>query len=331
MSPAKHRPEQVGFVIVSWNTRELLARCLESLRASAEAGRAEVVVVDNASEDGSAELVRERFGWATLLARERNLGFGPAVNLGAASTSGGFVAAANADLELGPEALEALLAAARAAPEAGAFAPRLVMPDGKVQHSVHSFPSLRLAVVFNLGLASWIPGLGDRLCLEGRWDPDRDREVDWAHGALLLVRREAWDAVGGFDPAQWMYAEDIDLCWRLRRAGWRTRYVPKAIVRHEVSAATARAFGGERTARHMAAAHDWMVRRRGAPVATAYAALNAIGSALRLSVLAPLASARPARFGARRRQESIYLRLHARAALAGASGKALAPHPGDGQ
>ena len=190
----------VTIAVVSWNTRELLARCLESMQADADAGLAEVWVVDNASDDGSQDLVRERFAWAELVASEQNLGFGPAVNLVAERTESAWIAASNADIELSPGALAALLAAADADPSAGSLAPRLVMPDGETQHSVHSFPSLSLALQVNLGLAALVPGLGDRLCLEGRWDPERGRRVDWAHGAFLLVRRPAFEAAGRFDP-----------------------------------------------------------------------------------------------------------------------------------
>jgi GT2 family glycosyltransferase len=303
---------QVTIAVVSWNTRALLERCLESMRPDVDAGLADVWVVDNASEDGSADLVRERFGWARLIASERNLGYGSAVNAVAGRSSAAWLAPANADVELLPGALGALLEAGRDHPETGALAPTLILPDGSVQHSVHSFPSLGLALAFNSGLAALVPGLGDRLCLERRWDPARPREVDWAHGAFLLLRREAFDVAGGFDPAQWMYAEDLDLGWRLARARWATRFVPAARVRHRVAAATGQRFDDdERAARHMAAAQDWMSRRRGPLAARAYAAINALGSGVRLVGLAPLARLWPARFGPRRDLEARYLRLHA--------------------
>src|SRR5262245_50021833 len=142
-----------------------------------QAGRAEVWVVDNASHDGSPEMVRERFGWVELIASERNLGFGTAVNEVASRTSTPWLAPANADIQLEPGALEALLVAGAAHPEAGALAPTLIVPDGSTQHSVHPFPSLGLALAFNTGLAAAVPGLGDRLCLERRWDPTREREI----------------------------------------------------------------------------------------------------------------------------------------------------------
>jgi GT2 family glycosyltransferase len=303
----------VTVAVVSWNTRELLARCLDSLRPDVESGLAEVWVVDNASSDGSPAMVAERFPWAELVAGEVNLGFGPAVNLAAARTDSEWIAAANADIDLRPGALAALVAAGSADPRAGAVAPRLVLPDASTQHSVHAFPSLHLALAFNLGLTACVPGLGDRLCIEGRWDAERPRYVDWAHGAFVLARRSAYDEVGGFDPAQWMYAEDLDLAWRLRAAGWRFRYEPVARVGHELSAATRKAFAEERTARHMEAAREWMVRRRGVGVTRAYAAVNALGSLVRLAWLKPLARLAPGRFAPRVELEAGYLRLHAAA------------------
>jgi GT2 family glycosyltransferase len=301
---------RVAIAVVSWNTRELLALCLESMRADAESGLAEVWVVDNASGDGSADMVAERFAWANLIRSDVNLGFGPAVNLVAERTGAEWIAASNADVELGDGALARMVAAGDAHPDAGAVAPRLILPEGETQHSVHSFPSLKLGLATNLGLAALVPGLADRLCIEGRWDPERERAVDWAHGAFLLIRRSAFDAAGGFDPAQWMYAEDIDLSWRLRQAGFETRYEPGARVRHELSAAARKAFAEERLDRHMAEAWTWMARRQGTWAARAYAALNAAGCALRLALLAPLARFRPASYANRAALERRYLRLH---------------------
>jgi N-acetylglucosaminyl-diphospho-decaprenol L-rhamnosyltransferase len=305
---------QVTIAVVSWNTRELLGRCLESMRAPVEAGLARVVVVDNVSADGSAALVRERFTWAELIEAERNLGYGAAVNAAVEGATTPWLAPANADVELRPGALEALLAAGRDHPEAGLLAPTLLLPGGSVQHSVHAFPSLELALAFNLGLGAAMPRLGDRLCLDGRWDPARAREIDWAHGAFVCVRRVAFEAIGGFDAGQWMYAEDLDLAWRLAEAGWARRFVPAARVGHEVAAATGQRFGDdERAAAHMAAAQDWLRRRRGRVGAAAYAAINALGSALRLLALVPLARVSRRRFAARRELERRYLRLHAAA------------------
>jgi GT2 family glycosyltransferase len=279
----------VAVVVVSWNTRDLLAACLRSLPT----GLLEVVVVDNASSDGSAELVRNDFPAARLLALDENIGYGPAVNRGAAETIAPFVAAANSDLVFAQGAIDELLAAAARHPGAGAFAPRLVLADGSTQHSVHPFPTLPKLAAFNLGLTSL--GLGDRLTIEGHTDLDGERTVDWAHGAFLMVRREAWDAVGGFDEAQWMYAEDLDLGWRLARAGRPTVYVPGAHVRHEVAAATTQKFGDDRAFRAQARAYAWMLRRRGLGRTRAAAVLNIAGAGARAAL-----SRGPARAAARR-------------------------------
>ena len=303
---------QVAVAVVSWNTRELLARCLESLRADHESGRAAVWVVDNASVDDSAALVRERFPWVELIGSDRNLGFGAAVNLVAARTDTAWIAPANADVVLEDGALSALVSRGSSEAGAGAIAPRLVTPSGQTQQSVHSFPSVGFALAFNSWLPSVMPGLGDRLCIDGRWDPERPRRVDWAHGAFLLVRRRAFADVGGFDTRFWMYAEDLDLCWRLRRAGWTTFYEPVARVRHEVAASTQKAFGEERDLRHIAAAGAWMAQAQGKWAAGAYALINWLGGEMRSVALTPLAHLWPRRYAAAREHHHRYAELHRR-------------------
>ncbi len=286
---------QVAVAVVSWNTRELLAECLRSLAPDVRAGRAEVWVVDNGSRDGSRELVREQFGWVTLVEPGENIGFGRAVNLVAERSSTAWIAAANADIALLPGALEALLAVGGSDPRAAIVAPRLVLPDGSTQHSVFSFPTVALSIVFGSGAWRLNADLGDRLCIEGAWDPDRERSVPWAIGAFVLIRRGAFDAVGGFDARQWMYAEDLDLAWRVAGRGWTTHYVPRAHVRHAASAATRLAFGDAQRRRHMAASYAWMARRRGRGVTASFAVASLLTSAGRALALAPVAVLRPGR------------------------------------
>jgi N-acetylglucosaminyl-diphospho-decaprenol L-rhamnosyltransferase len=300
----------VAVAVVSWNTRDLLAACLRSLAPEVEAGRAEVWVVDNGSTDGSPELVRSAFGWATLVEPGENLGFGPAVNLVAERTESDWIAPANADVELTPGALSALLATGDADDRTGSVAPRLVLPDGSTQHSAYAFPGPGSMLVTHLGLHRVVPGLADRLCVQGRWDPDRPRAVDWSVGAFLLVRRRAFDEVGGFDPGQWMFAEDLDLGWRLARAGWRTRHEPRAVVHHHESAATGPAFGGARTARTMAATYEWMARRRGRTRARLAAAIGWSSAAARRAVFGPLARVSSRRFGRANDRARFWAEIH---------------------
>jgi N-acetylglucosaminyl-diphospho-decaprenol L-rhamnosyltransferase len=303
-------PAPVAVAVVSWNTRDLLRSCLASLQCDVEAARATVWVVDNASRDGSAELVRAEFPWVQLIASSDNLGFGPAVNLAAARSATPWLVLANADVELVPGALERLLQAGAAHPRAGIVAPRLIDPAGVTQHSVHPFPTLGLTLAFNLGLTRpW----GDRLALEGSWDPERPRTVDWALGAFLLVRRTAWDAVGGFSPGQWMYAEDLDLGWRIARAGWETWFEPSAAVRHVGGAATVQAWGDARRERWLQSTYGWMLRRRGPAITRAYALISTAGAAARVAGLTPRAVVDPT-YRARHAEMRAWYRLH-RAAL----------------
>jgi N-acetylglucosaminyl-diphospho-decaprenol L-rhamnosyltransferase len=270
----------VVVAVVSWNTRELLARCLRSLEGSG----AEVWVVDNASSDGSAEMVRERFPWVRLVASERNLGYGAAVNLVAAQTDSRWLAAANADVALRPGALDRLVATGEADPGAGLVAPRLVLPGGETQHSAWAFPTVPATLLQNVGTLIVPRALSQRLALRGDWGPDRARRVPWAVGAFLLIRREAWDATGGFDAGQWMSAEDLELGWRMREAGWATRHEPRAVVDHEESAATGTVWGDALPLHWQRCAYAWMLRRRGRPRTAVVGLLNLAGSALRLSL-----------------------------------------------
>ena len=271
---------QVSVGVVSWNTRAELERCLRSLEVDVRSGLARVCVVDNGSTDGSPALVREQFPWADLEEPGANLGYGPAVNLAAGRTDTPWIAASNADVELEPGALERLLATGHES-NAGAVAPRLILPDGSTQHSVYGFANFPSLLALNLGLHKVIPGLGNRLLFEGHWDPARSRTVPWALGAFLLVRREAFDAAGGFDPAQWMYAEDVDLGWRLREAGWQTLYEPRARVHHASGAAARQAFGEQPYERWMAETYDWIERRRSRARRIVTAAINLAGSVVR--------------------------------------------------
>lgn len=309
-------------VVVSWNTRDLLARCLESLAAEARSGRAQVWVVDNASADGSAELVAERFGWARLVASEENLGFGRAVNLVAERTSSEWLVIANADIALRPGALDALLEAGARDLEAGAVAPRLVLPGGSTQHSVFAFPTIPYSILLATGAFRLSATVADRLAFVGHWNKERSRRVPWAVGALLLVRRRAWDDAGGFDERQWMYAEDLDLGWRLKQAGWATRYEPRALVDHEHGAATTQHFGFEVAPHWQRSTYGFIARRRGVANARVVAALNLIGAVWRWARLV-LRSHRDPELAGLRAAYVRWILVHLQALRSGAALKSI--------
>ena len=313
----------VCVAVVSWNTRELLDRCLDSLRPEHDAGRAEIWVVDNGSSDGSAEMVREKHPWARLHETDENLGFGPAVNLVAERTDSEWIAPCNSDVALVEGALERMLDAGKSYRSTAVIAPRLRLPDGSSQHSAYRFPTLPFTLLFNLGAHNLHRSLGDRWCLEGYWDPDRPRQVDWAIGAFLLVRRSAFEEVGGFSGEQWMYAEDLDLGWRLDRAGWDTRYEPGAVVLHESGASAEQAWGSDRAMQWQRSTYAWMLRSRGPLLTRAVGLVNWVGAGVRWLAFALLAPLNPKRWARRRDAMRGWMRAHA---IAFESSAALRSH-----
>lgn len=288
-------PAFVTVAIVSWNTVDLLDRCVGSLRQDHEDGLVDIWVVDNGSSDGSVEMLESRHPWVQVLVPGANLGFGAAVNLVASRSQTPWVAPANADVRVTAGAISRLLAAGDEWPDAGVLAPRLLLPDGSVQPSIQPFPGPACSLLALTRLDRVVPAAGRRLHLEGHWSPGRAAEAPWATGAFLLVRRQAFDEAGGFDPSQWMYAEDLDLCWRIRRAGWSVRYEPNAVVHHDHGMAAGQAFEDIET-RWRDATFVWLMRRRGLAAARATAALEMFDAGLRLSVAAVAARWLPVRW-----------------------------------
>lgn len=220
---------EVSVVIPSWNGRDLLASCLASL-ADDGGVRLETIVVDNASSDGSADLVAERFPAARLLRNARNEGFARAVNRGAAAARAPFLLVLNSDARLQADALRRLLSRAASQARAAIVGPQLRNEDGTFQGSHARFPTLWQELLVLSGTGRLLRGAA--YPSRGPEDGRGARPVDWVGGACLLVRRDAFAAVGGFDEGYFMYAEETDLCYRLRRAGWQIWYEPAAVVVH---------------------------------------------------------------------------------------------------
>jgi GT2 family glycosyltransferase len=212
----------VSISIVNTGSRELLLSCLESLAGT----EAEIVVLDNASEDGSAEAVRERFPEVRVIAQAFRAGFGANHNTVIRSTTGRYVYVLNEDTTADDWRLDHLVAYLDAHPRVAALGPKLVYPDGRQQDSAWRFPT---PLVSTLGLLS----LGRVGVKQSRGD--QPRRVDWVMGAALLVRRAALDGVGLFDEDFFLYSEEVDLQFRLRRVGWEVHYVPEATVVHHES------------------------------------------------------------------------------------------------
>lgn len=223
-------------VVVNHNTVDLLARCLESVIAD---GATSIVVVDHASTDGSVAMVRERFPEVTLLAHDDNPGYGAGVNRGIAATTAAWSLVLNSDTEIAGGCLEAFAVHAREHDDAHVLGPRITGPRGALQRSCYPEPSVAQLLIQDLGLLRFVAGVPPLAQRHPHTAPhDVERDVDWLLGAALCIRRDAWDAVGGFDEDYGMYFEEVDFCRRIRDTGGRVRLVPSAHVVHVGGAST---------------------------------------------------------------------------------------------
>jgi GT2 family glycosyltransferase len=228
-------PIDISIVLVSWNTRELLLACLDSLPDAVGTLCADVWVVDNGSTVGSAAAVR---AWRPIEAdlpihmieNERNVGFAAANNQAISASAGRYVLLLNSDTIARPGSIERLVRFADERPKAGLVGAMLLNPDGSYQGSFADFPSLHSELLS-------ASGLGERLF--GRWYPNYGpshaqaaRQVDYIQGACMLARRAAVEQIGLLDEAYFMYNEETDWCLRMRRAGWESWYAPNARIVH---------------------------------------------------------------------------------------------------
>jgi GT2 family glycosyltransferase len=235
----------LSILVVSWNTRDMLARCLASvdadLPASAKAGAAlevETVVVDNGSSDGSLEMVAHRFPHVRVLANGQNLGFARANNQAIEMSRGRYLLLLNSDTVVHPGALHTLVQYMEDRPAAGGCGARLLNADGSLQVSCHP--------LLTPGREFWRLLFLDRVWRRARydqqnWDPARPRRVEVIKGACFLLRRLALEQVGLLDEQYFMYTEEMDLCYRLLRAGWQLWWVPQAVVTHYGGASSSQA------------------------------------------------------------------------------------------
>ena len=221
---------ELSIVIVSWNVRELLRACLAALP-----GDTEVIVVDNASTDGSAAMVAAEFPSVKLAANHENRGFTGGNNQGLALARGTYLLLLNPDTVVQGDALATLVSYLESHPAAGVVGPQLRYGDGSLQSSRRRFPTLVMALFESTPLAwHWPP---ERNSWARRYHladqpADVEQEVDWLVGAALLTRRAVLDQVGGFDEGYFMYSEELDWQRRAKGAGWKIVYLPQAVITH---------------------------------------------------------------------------------------------------
>ena len=226
----------ISVVIVTYNSRRHVDACLASLREHTRGVSYEVIVVDNASADGTSEHVAEAYAWARVIVRRSNAGLSCALNEGVAASSGRFVMALNPDTRIDADVLAPLTAYLSEHPDAGVVAPKLLDDDGGLQLSCRAFPGYATALFGRYSmLTKMFPGNRfSRGYLLSDFDHDSVRDVDWVSGASLMFPREVFDRLGGWDAGFFLFNEDVDFCRRVHDAGLRVAYVPAVAVYHEI-------------------------------------------------------------------------------------------------
>jgi N-acetylglucosaminyl-diphospho-decaprenol L-rhamnosyltransferase len=225
----------VSFLIVSWNVRDLLRRALASVLADAAGIESEIILVDNASRDGTVEMVRAEFPRVHLIGNADNRGFTGANNQALVVARGRYFFLLNPDAELVPGATRALVECMDADQRVGIAGPQLLNPDGTIQSSRRRFPTFVTALLESTRLQQQFPQnrwLNRYYLLDTRDDAAQD--VDWVVGAAMIARRQVYEQIGGFDERFFMYSEELDWCYRAKRAGWCVTYFPHArVIHHE--------------------------------------------------------------------------------------------------
>lgn len=226
----------VSVVVVAYNSRDVLPRCLDSIREHTRGVTYEIIVVDNASPDGTGTKIADTYADVRVIYRATNGGLSAAINDGVAASSGTHIAQLNPDVRLTGDALTALAAHLRAADDVGVVAPKLLDDDGSLQLSCRAFPGHATALFNRYSLLTrLVPGNRySRDYLMSGFDHTSVRDVDWVSGAALMLPRRVLDAVGGWDAGFFMFSEDVDLCKRVHDAGYRVVYDPRVAVYHTI-------------------------------------------------------------------------------------------------
>lgn len=220
----------VTVIIVNYNTKALLHPCIDALRLGAAGLRLQIVIVDNASCDGSAQVLRDDFGDCDLLFNETNVGFGRANNQALPIARGRYVLLLNTDAFVDENSLARTIAFMEMRPSCGLLGVRLVGRDGTLQPSCRYFPTPWNEFLLQTGIGRFFPRT--RPVDNMAWDHASPRECDWVPGCFYLMRRQVVDQVGLFDPRYFLYFEEVDHCRAVKAAGWQVMFCPDATVVH---------------------------------------------------------------------------------------------------
>ncbi len=223
----------LSIVIVNYKTKGLLKQCLRGIADCQFSFQHEVIVIDNDSKDGSVEMLREQFPEVHLIASPKNLGFAAGMNLGFRQAKGRYLMTLNSDVAVFGDAIEELYQHLERNPKVGMAVPKLINPDGTTQVSTFMFPTFSVALWRRTPLGNlWWPKKTLRKFLMLDWAHDEVRPIGWALGAALFMRRQALEAVGGFDERYFLFVEDMDLCRQFWEKDWSIEYVPSAELVH---------------------------------------------------------------------------------------------------
>lgn len=248
LAPSQPGAPDLSIVVLSWNTRDLLLKCLETVTRAVTPPTREIIVVDNASKDGSADAVAARFPEVRLIRNTRNDGYARGNNIGIRASAGRHILLLNSDTEVAPHAFRTLVGFLDRNPRYGAAASRLWNVDGTVQRACMRFPSILTALLYDARPGRWWP---DNWIIRRHFVKDFDhidsRDVEQPPGAALCLRREALRQVGLLDEELFLFFNDVDLCKRLWSRGFRIRYLADSNMIHHGGASTSRypAFAAE--------------------------------------------------------------------------------------
>ena len=280
-------PASVSILIVNWKSKDPLRQCLLSIRETCADLAPQIVVVENGSFDGCAELIAAEFPEVDFIQSPDNIGFGRANNLGLASVVGDAVWVLNPDTEVMPGALQTLLEELETLPDVGIVSPKQLNTDRTLQTSVHALPRpVRQAFDSELlrrvlsPYALWAP--------PSDFDPSETVAVEAVPGTAILMRTETFRSVGGFTPDYFMYAEDMDLCFKILRAGLRIYHVPAAEIVHHGGASSSAQGSSFSAVMTQEALRAYMARNRGRLSARTYRVAMGVSASARLAVLGPL-------------------------------------------
>lgn len=227
---------KLSILIVNWNTRDLIIKCINSILKYPPNFYYEIITVDNASQDGSAGAIANLFGHnkhVHTVQSLRNLGFARGCNLAYKDSTGEYILLLNPDTEVTANALDDLVGFMDSHPETGAVGPKILNPDGTLQRSVRSFPGIWSSMAVFSGLHRFLK-LSSYLMTD--FDYNEEAEVDQVMGAALLTRRNVISELGFLDENFWLWYEEVDFCKRLKTAGWKIKYYPRARIMHHKGA-----------------------------------------------------------------------------------------------